>query len=125
MSEKIVLTVAGIKEDLANGVTRLKTDKNYHPDRGSIEEKYNLNPAEVRDLFKEPSLSGVRVIPYIPKRWVLVEESTESENNISSTMEDVSTEQTVDNQLTNEVEELENQPIEEQKEVSSVDEEEF
>jgi len=81
MSEHLVIKVADIKEYLANGVTRLKNDKNYHPEKRSIEEIYSLTPTEVRDLFKEESLKGVRVVPYVPKRWVLVEE----EENINTT----------------------------------------
>lgn len=105
--EKIVLSVANIKKDLANGVTRLKTDKHYHADKGSIEEKYGLTPSEVRQLFKEPLLQGVRLVPYVEKRWTLIPDEkdviTENSEQVMSENTDeeqVSTNITEEDELT-------------------------
>lgn len=106
MSEKLVIRVADIKTAVANGTTRLKNDKNYHEDRGSIEEMYNLTPTEVRDLFKEESLKGVRTVPYTPKRWTLVDEDTttveevvDQSRIISEVIEESITGESVDNNV--------------------------
>lgn len=105
MSQEVIkLSVANIKNDLADGVTRLKSDKNYHVDKGSIEEKYSLTPAEVGHLFKEPLLKGIRTVPYTPKRWVLVEE--EEEVNTLSAPEATTQEPVQEVEQENVVEEL-------------------
>lgn len=94
-TEKLVIKVSDVKNYLADGTTRLKSDKNYHPDKKSIEEIYNLSPAEVRDLFKEELLKGVRTVAYVPKRWTLVEEqeeTTTSENTAEESSENASEE---------------------------------
>jgi hypothetical protein len=80
----IRLTVQGIKQDLANGLTRLTADKHYNAEVGSIEEKYNLPPTEVRRLFMEPALKGLKVIPAKPKLWELVDET-----EVSDTVESI------------------------------------
>jgi hypothetical protein len=74
MSEMIEITLSGIKQDLANGVTRCKGDTGYSEERGSIEEKYGLSKSEVKDLFKDSDLIGIKVRVPKTKRWVLIKD---------------------------------------------------
>lgn len=106
--EKIVLSVANIKADLANGVTRLKSDKHYHADRGSIEEKYGLTPSEVRQIFKEPLLQGVRLVPYVEKRWELIPDvsDTTAEENVEIVVNQEEQESSQELQIENVQEEI-------------------
>lgn len=43
---------------LENGVTRATDSVGYDPQIGSIEEKYSLTKAEVRDIFQHPLLKN-------------------------------------------------------------------
>lgn len=72
--ETIELTISGLMEDLKNGITRCKDDLGYDATRGSIEEKYGLTKAEVKEIFKEPKLVGLKV--RIPKevRYKLIDD---------------------------------------------------
>lgn len=74
MSEMIEITLSGIKQDLANGVTRCKGDTGYSEERGSIEEKYGLSKTEVKELFKDKDLIGLKVRVPKAKRWVLIKD---------------------------------------------------
>lgn len=110
-TEKLVIKVADIKEYLANGTTRLKSDKNYHPDRKSIEEIYNLSTAEVRDLFREESLKGIRTVAYVPKRWTLVDE----EENSAETADETTSENNEEASSAEEVNEPQEEPQQEER----------
>lgn len=72
----IEITLSGIKQDLANGVTRCKGDTGYSEERGSIEEKYGLSKTEVKELFKDKDLIGLKVRVPKAKRWVLIKDQT-------------------------------------------------
>jgi hypothetical protein len=58
MSNKTVVTVSGILADLENGLTRTTTSKNYKPEIGCIQDKYELNEFNMSKLFKHPKLKG-------------------------------------------------------------------
>jgi hypothetical protein len=58
MNQKTKITVSGILQDLANGLTRTTTSKNYNPEIGCIQEKYNLTNYDLEMLFKHPKLKG-------------------------------------------------------------------
>lgn len=62
MSKTIEIKISSILEDLKNGYTRLKTDKNYDSEIGSIQEKYGLNGIQVFELFKHEKLKGKKTI---------------------------------------------------------------
>jgi hypothetical protein len=74
---------------LHNGVTRLKKDKNYNEDLGSIEEKYGLDAAQVRLLFKNPLLADVRVVPKPKAEFEIVDESNLDESTLTIVQETV------------------------------------
>lgn len=75
----IILSVEGILADLANGLTRKNSDKNYNEEVGSIQEKYDLQNSDIDLLFKEPRLKGARVTPKKKVAWVLVDTESEKE----------------------------------------------
>lgn len=76
--EPIRLTISGLIDDLKNGITRLVGDPGYDPERGSIEEKYGLNKTEVKEIFKHDKLIGLKVRIPKKKRYVLVDDETET-----------------------------------------------
>jgi len=53
----VKISVTAVKEDLKNGLTRLKSKDNG---KGSIEEKYGLTQSEVKRLFNDERLKGIR-----------------------------------------------------------------
>ena len=57
MTKKQV-SIAQLKEDLSNGLSRLKKQDFG---KGSIEEKYGLTPTQVTLIFKHPDLKGLKV----------------------------------------------------------------
>lgn len=72
------ISIAGLLEDLSNGLTRTKDGKGYNATLGSIEEKYSLTKAEVKDIFKHPLLANKKTRP--PRTFVLIDDVTPSEN---------------------------------------------
>lgn len=72
------ISIAGLLEDLSNGLTRTKDGKGYNATLGSIEEKYDLSKAEVKDIFKHPLLANKKT--KAPRTFRLVDDVTPSEN---------------------------------------------
>lgn len=74
--EKVKLTIAQIKADLANGI-----------DRKGIRARYQLNAQGIKQLFQDPRLKGLKVKP--APNFELVEEEEDgadaSTNTASST----------------------------------------
>lgn len=64
-----VIKISDVLEAISNGVTRCEGDKNYSPERGSIQERYGLTKAAVIELFKHPKLVGKKVI--VPKFQII------------------------------------------------------
>jgi len=62
MSEPVKLTVSGILQDLKDGYTRTKDDKQYQGDEKSIQEKYGLRKKDVSKLFQHEKLKGKKTI---------------------------------------------------------------
>jgi len=62
MSKTIEIKISSILEDLKNGYTRIKSDKNHDPKIGSIQDKYGLNRIQVFELFKHEKLKGKKTI---------------------------------------------------------------
>tara|TARA_R100001463_G_scaffold60026_2_gene112372 strand:+ start:215 stop:571 length:357 start_codon:yes stop_codon:yes gene_type:complete len=73
------ISIAGLLEDLSNGLTRTKEGKGYNATLGSIEEKYELTKAEVKDIFKHPLLANKKT--KAPRTFLLVDDVTPSESN--------------------------------------------
>ncbi len=73
------ISIAGLLEDLSNGLTRTKDGKGYNATLGSIEEKYELSKAEVKDIFKHPLLANKKT--KAPRTFLLVDDVTPLENN--------------------------------------------
>lgn len=78
---QIFLSIEGIKQDLKQGLTRLKSDPNYDPELGSIEEKYNLNKTQVQTVFKDSRLKGLRTIKIKNETEIVFQEDVPSELN--------------------------------------------
>lgn len=55
-----LLSLTEIKADLQRGLTRTPKDKHYNPEKGSVQEKYNLTLSQVNLTFKHPELKGLR-----------------------------------------------------------------
>jgi len=73
------IKISEIKQDLENGLTKCKGDAHYNEALGSIEEKYGLAKADVKELFaSSPKLSRLRV--KAPKSWKLVDDEESNEN---------------------------------------------
>jgi hypothetical protein len=68
------ISLKGISEDVANGLTRLKDDPNYNATIGSIQEKYELTASQVKDLFKHSALKGLRVKPVKEPGFEIIED---------------------------------------------------
>ena len=58
MNQKTKLTVSGILQDLANGLTRTSNSKNYNAEIGCIQDKYDLSNYDLDMLFRHPKLKG-------------------------------------------------------------------
>lgn len=75
MSEgKIQVSIRGVIEDLANGVTRCKGDTGYNEELGSIQEKYGLTKSQVNRMFKHPQLKGKRVHVQVEDPFELIDD---------------------------------------------------
>ena len=55
---KPTITINGILEDLANGLTRTKLAKSYNAELGCIQDKYNLSDYDLKVLFKNSKLKN-------------------------------------------------------------------
>lgn len=74
-TEPIQLTISGLITDLRNGITRCKGDLGYDETKGSIQEKYNLSKAEVKEIFRNPKLAGIKVKIARDTRYVLTDDT--------------------------------------------------
>jgi len=86
MSTPVQITVSGVLEDLQNGYTRTKADKQYQGDGKSIQEKYGLNKSDVSRLFQNEKLKGRKTIGARPPAFVLTDDTT-SETDIPDPVE--------------------------------------
>jgi len=59
--EKPIIILSQLISDLNNGITRCKGDTGYNPELGSIEEKYGISKADVKEIFKHPQLKNLRI----------------------------------------------------------------
>ena len=79
MSKTIEIKISSILEDLKNGYTRLKTDKNYNSEIGSIQEKYGLNGIQVFELFKHEKLKGKKTIVKKEPAFTIIDDTNGEE----------------------------------------------
>lgn len=70
---KVIVSIAEIKRLLHLGYTRCVGDAGYHAAKGSIEQYYGLRKSEVKLLFKDERLRGLRV-NLAPKQEFLIAE---------------------------------------------------
>lgn len=84
-NEPIKLTISGLIEDLRNGITRCEGDVNYSKERGSIQEKYGLTKAEVKDIFKNPKLAGIKVRNVQNPRYILTDDTEDKNITVKET----------------------------------------
>lgn len=83
-NSKPVISLSSVIADLHSGITRYKTDPNYNPELGSIEEKYNLTAASVKELFKHSKLVGIRVKPVKEAAFIIVDDTDTSDFGVPS-----------------------------------------
>jgi len=68
------LKISELVEALQTGITRLKGDPGYTPERGSIEEKYNLTKTEVKTIFKHKKLLGLKFRAFKTVSYIIVDD---------------------------------------------------
>jgi hypothetical protein len=95
---KTQIRISEVLDLLAQGYTRTKDTKKYNPEIGSVEEYYNLTPADVKHLFTHPKLVGRKTLT--PKVFSFEIEDDTIENNIAELAEEVSFTDVVDNNET-------------------------
>ena len=61
LKAKGIQSVSQILNDLTNGLTRTSKDTHYNPEKGSIQDKYNLTGVELKVLFSHHQLKGRKV----------------------------------------------------------------
>lgn len=76
-SETIEIKISDVLECLTQGYTRTKGEKNYDPNIGSIQEKYELNKSQVFELFKYDKLKGRKTIVKKAPAFVVVDDTTD------------------------------------------------
>ena len=76
---KVKISLRSVIEDLGNGVTRCKGDAGYDATLGSIQEKYDLNKTQVKELFKHDQLKGRRVHVKVVPAFELIDDLEEGE----------------------------------------------
>lgn len=87
MNQKTKLTVSGILQDLENGLTRTTTSKNYNPEIGCIQEKYNLTNYDLEMLFKHPKLKGRKTHAVKITSFILEDDIDETVETTEETVE--------------------------------------
>lgn len=83
-TEKLIISIKALQQDLKNGITRCKADTNYDEALGSIEEKYGLTKDEVKDIFRNSKLRNLKVIPVKQVRYVLVDDTEDVTSNFGT-----------------------------------------
>jgi len=73
-SNNVVVSISKIKELIQTGTTRCIGDPGYDETKGSIEQYYNLRKSEVKLLFQDPRLRGLRVNSVAPSRIIIAED---------------------------------------------------
>jgi hypothetical protein len=68
------ISIKEVLNHLNNGVTRTTDTRGYVSEIGSIEEKYELTKAEIKEMFKHPLLLNKKTRP--PKSFVLIDDVT-------------------------------------------------
>ena len=66
------ISIQALLDDLSNGLTRTVSGKGYDSTLGSIEEKYELTKAEVKDIFQHPLLANKMMLLLTLKHLLLL-----------------------------------------------------
>lgn len=88
MNQKTKLTVSGILQDLANGLTRTSNSKNYNAEIGCIQDKYDLSNYDLDMLFRHPKLKGRKTHAVKLTSFILeddVDETVETTQEVEET----------------------------------------
>ena len=71
------ISIKEVLDHLSNGVTRTVDSAGYVTEVGSIEEKYDLTKAEIKEMFTHPLLKNKKTKP--PKSFTLIDDLTAKE----------------------------------------------
>jgi len=105
MEEPVKITISAVLSALENGFTRNAGDKNYLGEGKSIGEMYNLNKTQVSLLFKNEKLKGKKTKVAQTPAFIIVEEEDSSQVDLEDSIEEVTAEDTVLEELVKEEEE--------------------
>lgn len=83
-SETIKIKISDILQYLQEGYTRTKGEKNYDPEIGSIQEKYDLNKSQIFELFKHEKLKGRKTIVKKIPAFVILDDTVEDDTSNSN-----------------------------------------
>lgn len=72
-NERKTVVIEDVRFMLANGVTRLKDDKNYNETLGSIEEYYGLTPNQIKLIFRDERMKGMKFKKVAAPQFILSE----------------------------------------------------
>lgn len=106
MNQKTKLTVSGILQDLANGLTRTSNSKNYNAEIGCIQDKYDLSNYDLDMLFRHPKLKGRKTHAVKLTSFILeddVDETVETTQEVVETTVEVTEEEQVDEYVREEI----------------------
>lgn len=81
---KVIVSITEIKKLLHLGYTRCVGDPGYDESKGSIEQFYGLRKSEVKMLFKDERLQGLRVNSAAPVQIVIAEDLPTTETEVIS-----------------------------------------
>ena len=79
MTKTVEIKISDILKYLQEGYTRTKAEKNYDPEIGSIQEKYDLNKSQIFELFRHEKLKGRKTIVQKVPAFVLIDDTGEEE----------------------------------------------
>jgi hypothetical protein len=94
MNQKTKLTVSGILQDLANGLTRTSNSKNYNSEIGCIQDKYDLTNYDLDMLFRHPKLKGRKTHAVKITSFILEDDVEETVEATEETTEEAVVEET-------------------------------
>ena len=78
-SHPVSISIEDVKAHLTNGITRCVGDAGYNAKLGSIQEKYGLSKVEVKQLFNDERLQGLRVKPVKIPAFIIQEDEVNNE----------------------------------------------
>ena len=86
-NKTVEIKISDILKYLQEGYTRTKVEKNYDPEIGSIQEKYDLNKSQIFELFRHEKLKGRKTIVQKVPAFVLIDDLVEDDTSNSNVAE--------------------------------------